>query len=161
MSEDQADRRPPLIIDADGYLDVPGTDLAAFVHTGLRMALWPKPAGSGGVLLLRGGIIDDPAYDPEMLALSLSAEGLLHLQNDLNLLVCEILDAPAAPARQRPPLPGDVANVLLAAVHALRSYQHGNSARDLAAGVAETIDQTLERFGIPRTAVPIDIASVI
>lgn len=153
--------RPELSIDAEGWLDVPGTDLATFVHTGMRMAAWPRPDGHGGIVLLRGGIVDDPAYDPEMLALSLSAEGLLHLSSDLNQLVFELLGNVQEPALKRPPIPGDVANVLLAASYALRSYQHGNTATDLAAGVAETIDQTLERLGIARASAPIDIASVI
>lgn len=158
-----ADTRPPLVIDAEGMLEAPGEagTWSTFIHTGARLAAWPAPTGDGGILLLRGGIVDGPGFEPEMLAVSLSAEGLLYLSGDINQLVMEILGHEPAPQPDRPKLPGDVVNALVAASHALRSYQHGNSATDLAAGVAGLLDQTLERFGHSRSAAPIDAGSVI
>lgn len=59
--------------------------------------------------------------------------------------------APAAPAPPADERIEDLVGVLLAAAHALRSYQYGNGAPDLAASTADACDAALARAGRPTT----------
>lgn len=48
----------------------------------------------------------------------------------------------------------DLESLLRAAAHALRSYQYGNAAPDLAAGMADRLDDFLRAAGIPEGVPP-------
>jgi hypothetical protein len=85
-----------LVVDPQGYVALPGEGGEAwrvFVHTGLRCARIPIPEMRSGLLVFNGGIEDDPAFEPDAIAVILTAEGLDTLIADLAALRAGIAPA--------------------------------------------------------------------
>jgi len=88
----------PLLIDENGTGWIPEGDTAVGMHvyTGSRLASWPSPETGSAVLLIKGGVIDDPAFETDAVMFAITGSSLDALIGDLTKLRAD-LSSPEAP----------------------------------------------------------------
>ena len=84
----------PVVVDGRGYawLPVPGGQDVVGWHLkpGLRVAWAPLPGNTGALLHMLAGIVDDPAYETDGLAITLTRDGLRRLIADLQSVEAQL-----------------------------------------------------------------------
>ncbi len=93
----------PIVIDERGYTPLPGKlgeeGWMAFLHAGVRVTCAAVPQSRMAIIMLVGGDLDDPAFEPDVVAAVIPADRLDQLITELTALRADLaaLGGPACP----------------------------------------------------------------